>query len=266
MNVFTYWEGEMPFVNQVCVESVSNVYGDEHIHLSPANLHHFVCLPKWVWHHSSVAWRADYIRGQILYEHGGLWLDCDVILNRRLDSHLDMDRPKIWREGGLPINDDSRYGQEPELCIGILYSPRRHPWLTEVLRRFDAERLKHFDRPAWVAGQRIYRDVIYDQGGVDIGSEDHFNLVANATEWPRYWDGSVEYCQHPLGIHLLLGAHENGYLYSDGTITILPQRIRGLNSVVEVLDAFPKSVLADYLQHFWGSRELTNLHPSIGPV
>ena len=239
----------MPFVNQVCAESVSMVYGDSHFHVSPANLCQFLSVPNEVLCHSSVAWRADYIRGQLLHEYGGLWLDCDVILNRPVDRHIDRNRPKIWREGGFPINDDSQYGLKPELCIGILYSPQGHPWLTEVLRRFEVERLKSTGRSAWVAGQRIFRDVIYDQGVLDIGSENHFNLIANATEWFKYWDGSVEYCQDPLGIHLLLGSHANGYRYNDGAISKMPQCIRRLNCTVDVLTSFPKSVLAGYLRH-----------------
>lgn len=256
MRAFTYWEGDLPYANWLCLRSVAAVYGHDHVHLSPENVNQFVSVPSWIESHPSIAWRSDFIRGQLLQQHGGVWFDCDILLNRRIEEDIQPGQPRVWREGGYPINDDGRYGNLPELCIGVIYSPKGHAWLSEVLLRFEREAIGHRELGGllpWVAGQRIYRDVIYDSGEVDVGDERRFNLVADAREWFRYWDGSVAYSPGPLGIHLLLGAHRNGYRYSDPSIGLLPGRIRRLGSAEGLLEAYPTSVLAGYLARNQGT-------------
>lgn len=257
MRVFTYWEGELPFVNKICLKSITNIYGNDHIHITPNNLQKYIKLPDFIKNHKSIVWKSDYIRGMLLYEYGGLWLDCDIILNRKIFINKHINKPKIWKEGGFPIKDFSIYKNLPALCIGTIYSPKRHSWLHEIFRRLE-QQTNYFKKYSclqkWVSGQRVYRDVIYEQGLMEIGSESDFNLIYDATHWYQYWDGSIHYSNKPIGIHLLLGSHNNLYQYPKTEIYEYPNRIKNLKCKSDVYREFPNSILAEYLNQAKGKK------------
>lgn len=84
-NVWMYWEGEMPPYVAMCLESVKRNAGLNVIVVDRKSLCDY--LPRIrtdVWSIREPAHRADYIRGSLLKEHGGIWVDADFICLRSL--------------------------------------------------------------------------------------------------------------------------------------------------------------------------------------
>ena len=84
-NVWMYWEGEMPPYVQMCIESVKRNAGLKVVGVVRKTVCEY--LPRIrtdVWSIREAAHRADYIRGSLLREHGGIWVDADFICLRSL--------------------------------------------------------------------------------------------------------------------------------------------------------------------------------------
>lgn len=89
LNVWTYWEGPMPEYIKICIETMRRCCNDFTL-LTPNNIYDYV-------YNSSLdidkckrlnnpAHLADVYRVAVIYNHGGLWLDCDTIMINPLDS------------------------------------------------------------------------------------------------------------------------------------------------------------------------------------
>ena len=93
-NVWMYWEGEMPPYVQMCIESVKRNAGLNVIVVERKTVCDY--LPRVrsdIWSIRETAHRADYIRGSLLREHGGIWVDADFICLQSLKpllSHLNI--------------------------------------------------------------------------------------------------------------------------------------------------------------------------------
>jgi hypothetical protein len=88
--VWLYWEGERPEWIEACIKTVFkhaphaqlltpetfDELWDIDRDINPVNLH--------------VAHRADFIRAFLLYRYGGIWIDCDCVLTKPLDSLLEI--------------------------------------------------------------------------------------------------------------------------------------------------------------------------------
>lgn len=87
--IWQYWaqgfEGELPGVVKVCLDSVDKYKGDyEVIRLSDETIPDYIDLPDFVWnkrgHGFSVTAFSNVLRLALLYTYGGIWLDATVLL------------------------------------------------------------------------------------------------------------------------------------------------------------------------------------------
>ena len=76
------------------------------------------------------AFVSDFVRFQLLYEFGGIYLDTDILMLKSLDSFL---------------NDDCFLGAEDENYInaGIIGATRSHPFIQKCLSEYDAIKMKN---------------------------------------------------------------------------------------------------------------------------
>jgi hypothetical protein len=255
MNIFTYWESFCPFVIKRSLRSISEVFGDDHIHLTSASLGDYVELPPRIKAARAVAWRSDYLRAALLHKFGGIWLDADIILLRDFRNMIRVGTPMVWQEGGFPRIDASKFRARPELCIGIIYSPPKHPIVRTILTRFDQATKSLFQQDGQpvtqlprYAGQRLWRDAIYECGTIRIGETKDFHAIDDATKWYQYWDGAIRMKDIRVGAHWFYSAHQNDYTYRRREILKYPQRIKSLKKEEDVIREFPDSLMADYLR------------------
>lgn len=89
MNVWSYWQGPMPEYIKICIETMRRNC-DNFTLLTPNNIHDYVynspldidkCKRL-----NNPAHLADVYRVATIYNHGGLWLDCDTIMINPIDS------------------------------------------------------------------------------------------------------------------------------------------------------------------------------------
>ena len=89
MNVWTYWQGPMPEYIKICIETMRRNC-DNFILLTPHNINDYVynspldidkCRKL-----NNPAHLADIYRVAVIYNNGGLWLDCDTIMINSLNE------------------------------------------------------------------------------------------------------------------------------------------------------------------------------------
>ncbi len=93
--IWQYWaqgfDGELPEVVRVCLDSVDKYKGDyEVIRLSDETIADYVDLPDYVWakrgHGFTVTAFSNVLRLALLYTYGGVWLDATVLLTDYLPT------------------------------------------------------------------------------------------------------------------------------------------------------------------------------------
>lgn len=87
MNVWSYWQGHMPEYIKICIETMKKNCENFTL-LTPENVFDYI-------HHSPLdidkcrklnnpAHLADVFRVAVIFNHGGLWLDCDTVMIKSL--------------------------------------------------------------------------------------------------------------------------------------------------------------------------------------
>ncbi len=106
--------------------------------------------------------QADILRYELLYNHGGIYVDADSICLRQLDEHFHT--PRFWTVA-------EREGNQDCIANGFLGAQRRDPILAAViaeLGKLDVAAIKAEDREilhgaAWVlTGPLCLREVLKD--------------------------------------------------------------------------------------------------------
>lgn len=79
------------------------------------------CYERKLW-----AFLSDYFRIKVLYEHGGIYLDSDMQIIKKLDGFL---------------NDDLFFGLEDEnqISAGIIGAKKKNPFILEILKFYEKD-------------------------------------------------------------------------------------------------------------------------------
>jgi hypothetical protein len=141
MNIWTYWDKPetQPAYIDLCFESMLRNCGSKHsLHiLSDASIN--VWLPDLRKDLDRIRLKdgvpqpnnkGDYIKGKLLVEHGGLWLDADTIVLRPLDEVAR----KLMRHKII-----SRINESKGLCVNFLGAKRRCKYMRQYADEQDAE-------------------------------------------------------------------------------------------------------------------------------
>lgn len=132
--IWLYWENvystSMPDYIQLCKETIEAQAGDwDVVLLSPDNVREYIVgLRDDFFDIPEVAHKADYIRGAVLEQHGGLWMDIDTIALRPLSLIADL----------LPLRGAVFYGwQSFRPSIGLIASEAGHPLIAQWKQLMD---------------------------------------------------------------------------------------------------------------------------------
>lgn len=133
--IWLYWENvysdEMPDYIRLCYESIVTQAGDwDVVLLTPENVaNHVTSLRDDFFEIPEVAHKADYIRGAVLAENGGMWMDIDTIALRPLSLITDL----------LPLDGSVFYGWKAlKPSIGLIAAHAGNPLITSWLSQMDA--------------------------------------------------------------------------------------------------------------------------------
>lgn len=93
MNVFNYWEGEMPSVIRLCKKTFEKNSEIQYIMLDEKTIHDFVQIDKIdnkiMNKLPDITQKVDYLRLLLLYQNGGIWFDADCIVYKSLNPIID---------------------------------------------------------------------------------------------------------------------------------------------------------------------------------
>jgi hypothetical protein len=242
--VFSYWEGEPYPFTDLCLGSLSRVFGDRHVHLTPASIGEWIDLPDAVAATDHFSFRCDYVRTLLLERHGGWWFDADILLVEDPSPLIKPSMPAIWT---LIYRVEGEW--VPLINCGILFSPAGSSWITAIARDFAEVDLAELEELTWEnedVGQDIYeRRSLEMDGAVSVGGPHEFNSTVNVdADYAPFWDGTISLDSANYGIHI--GASLSRWAARDGAGQA--RETLECESLNELVRRFPRSVVAQYLQ------------------
>lgn len=239
--VFTYWEGiPYPFT-QLCIDSITRIFGERHVHLTPNNIGNWINLNQEVLESSHFLFRSDFIRALLLQKHGGWWFDCDILLFKNPEEIIEKDVPEIWN---LIYWHDEKW--TPLVNCGILYSPKNSTWINKIIE--DFKQINPIGLKMTIDNEDIGQDIFEKHsvgtGLATIGCEYDFNSTYNiAADYKPLWDGRVELLSANYGIHI--GASLSRWAAKDGDF--VAQNTLKKRPLSELINEFPTSVVSQYM-------------------
>jgi hypothetical protein len=242
--VFTYWEGNQYAFTKVCIDSISKIFGSNHIHLTPSSLDDYINLDQGVKMCQHLPFRSDYIRTMLLEKFGGWWFDCDVLLFRNPQELIKTDQAHIWN---LIYRVEENW--VPLINNGILYSPKGSKWITSIaddFRLIDVEGLTMSYENEDI-GQSIYEKYSVNNPDVVIGCEYDFNSTFNVdADYRPFWDGRIQLHSANYGIHI--GASLSRWAAAAGDLKA--RDVLSVKSLDALIKKFPMSVVSQYLNNY----------------
>lgn len=91
--------------------------------------------------------QSDFIRYVILYYHGGVYMDLDFKMLKRLDSLIEGKELQLYWE---PLEHSEPYdnGIAPRLCMGFMCSAAKHPflieWMDDIMKHYTPFGIVHW--------------------------------------------------------------------------------------------------------------------------
>lgn len=238
--VFTYWEGNPYSFTPICIKSISRIFGDRHIHITPNNIHNWIDVDKSILDCNHLLFRSDYIRTKLLQKYGGWWFDSDIIIFKDPTESIKFSHSKIWN---LVYRVNNKW--MPMINCGILYTKPNSPWINKVMDDFnnvnvDNLCLTHNNEDI---GQLFYEKHSTDETIVDVGHEHDFNSSINVdADYRPFWNGVIKLNTAKYAIHI--GASLSRWASIENNdidaISILEKDIDFL------LEKFPNSIVTQY--------------------
>jgi hypothetical protein len=239
--VFTYWEGEQYPFTELCINSITNIFGDRHVHLTPSSIKQWVHLDIETIESEHILYRSDFIRALLLQKYGGWWFDSDILLFKNPEIIINDKRPKIW-------NLIYWYNEKwtPLINCGILYSPKNSTWINQIVEEF--KKINPIGLKMTIENEDIGQD-IFEKHSVttelcEIGNEYDFNSTYNVNaNYKPFWNGKINLYSANYGLHI--GASLSRWAAKDGDLIALNTLKK--RELSQLIQEFPKSVVAQYL-------------------
>lgn len=84
--IWIYWEGDYPEFVHKCVNNIREKNSDFEVNLlNPENVHHYSKVNLNEMSHATPQQKADLLRFDLIYHHGGIWLDASIIVYENLN-------------------------------------------------------------------------------------------------------------------------------------------------------------------------------------
>lgn len=84
--IWMYWEGALSGFVKQCIEQVKKTNPDYEVYfLTPDTVKDFCDIDYERFQHATPQQKADLIRFELIYQHGGIWLDASTIIYESLD-------------------------------------------------------------------------------------------------------------------------------------------------------------------------------------
>lgn len=241
--VFSYWEGSLYPFTELCINSISKIFGSRHIHLTPETIHDWVTVDKNIMKLNHISFKSDYIRSILLQKYGGWWFDSDILLFKNPEESVSANLPKIWyliywfQEQWTPLINN-----------GILFTPPNSTWINKIVDDFhkvDIDSLRILTYENEDVGQVIYENNSVNTGLCLIGHEHDFNSTTNVNaDYKPFWDGTIKLNSANYGIHI--GASLSRWASKRGDLSA--QKTISKMSLNELLKEFPNSVVSQYVK------------------
>lgn len=204
MNVWSYWQGPMPEYIKICIETMKNKCKNFTL-LTPKNIGDYIynspldidkCRRL-----NNPAHLADVYRVAVIFNHGGLWLDCDTIMINPLDN---------FKQIVSPFNDGffhSRWN-DGRVLNGYFYATKGNAVIEEWLLAINQILKKVSIRNSWTLfGEKILTPIVnrVDSNTIEISRTIFLPINIDKIPWvffePYHWSTFVSYDTVAIGLN-----------------------------------------------------------------
>lgn len=130
-NVFIYWEGNTPPLISVLrdlIYSFSNKGNNYNVNfINDLNVNEYIKVCENYWR-LEPNHKSDYIRANVIYKYGGIWLDSDTLVTSDLSSLFDI----LENNEGFLIKENNEL-----ICTGVFGARKGSPFLKEWSERIS---------------------------------------------------------------------------------------------------------------------------------
>jgi tetratricopeptide (TPR) repeat protein len=123
---------------------------------------------------SEIRYFSDIFRYAVLYEHGGLWMDADVIMLRPFPFRGDYFFNLQWQSGAK---------HEHFVCGNVMYA---EPYSRHLRTLYETSINRFFDQGDWVfgmVGPKLLSDYIASEAGAELRQWIFGPMFFNAIDW-----------------------------------------------------------------------------------
>jgi mannosyltransferase OCH1-like enzyme len=84
--IWIYWEGDFPEFVEKCIQNIRKKNPNYEVYLlNPENVNQYSQIDFSLLRDATPQQKADLLRFDLLYQHGGIWLDASIIVYENLD-------------------------------------------------------------------------------------------------------------------------------------------------------------------------------------
>ncbi|WP_215902146.1 capsular polysaccharide synthesis protein, partial [Acinetobacter bereziniae] len=84
--IWIYWEGDFPEFVEKCIQNIRKKNPNYEVYLlNPENVNQYSLIDFSLLQDATPQQKADLLRFDLLYQHGGIWLDASIIVYESLD-------------------------------------------------------------------------------------------------------------------------------------------------------------------------------------
>jgi glycosyltransferase involved in cell wall biosynthesis len=196
---------------------------------------------------SEIRYFSDIFRYAVLYEHGGLWMDTDVVLLRPFPFHGDHFLNLQWRGGH----------QGHFICGNVMYA---RPYSLHLRNLYETAIERFFAAPAnefGDIGPKLLSDYVASGAGAELRERLFSPMFFNPIDWTeldRFNQPIGELAEYlnderVFGIHLW-NAKTNAFARGEGTalIALLSDPLANFPRLIDLADRFrtDKNRVTDY--------------------
>ncbi|OTG67353.1 glycosyltransferase family 32 protein [Acinetobacter silvestris] len=140
--IWIYWEGDFPVFVEKCIENIKRINSNYEVNiLNPQNVNQYSDINFAALKSATPQQKADLLRFNLIYLHGGIWLDASIIVYENLDWIQTLLSEKKTDSFAFYRKKNTTNTQYPVLENWLLASVANNPffkaWFEELYRAIE---------------------------------------------------------------------------------------------------------------------------------
>ncbi len=199
--IWIYWEGNFPEFVEKCVQNIREKNLSYHVYvLNPENVSEYSDIDFSLLKDATPQQKADLLRFDLLYQHGGIWLDASIIVYDNLD----------WIPELMQKNQTECFAYYRKKNTTNFDYPVLENWLLASVK--NNVFFKHWYDELYLAIQQTPKSYVQNIRNTEKNSKDFFQRISNL-EYLVAYVACQKILRHFFPSITLIDCDENAFYY-----------------------------------------------------